>query len=167
MPPRGHRHSQGFGNLPQVIAGQGRKKHGRQFKGVYQWVGAYQTTTAEKTHIKGDTVTNNRIITEEQLQIFRNRLKLRNIYQLLWSNSGEALHTIGNRTPRRNQRLHRVKYGCSLKFDGRYLKNSILLRMQPCRFQVKCHANGWLLRHKYSSLHLSRFRQTDFPYIML
>ena len=56
-----------IGYLPQVIAWQRWKEHGREFKCIYQRVIAYQAAAAQKTYIEGNAVANYRIITYEKL----------------------------------------------------------------------------------------------------
>ena len=152
MSSRCHNHAKRLGYSPKVVAGQGRQEYGRQLKCIDKRIGAYQATAAQKAHIEGNTMTNNRIITNEKLQVPGNGFKMRSTYQLLRCYTGETLHAIGNRTPRSNECLHRIEYGVPLELDGRNLKNRVLFCMQPCCFQVKCYPNRRLLRHTFNFL---------------
>src|ERR1051326_2287840 len=97
-------------------------------------------------------MTNNWIIANKELQVPGNGFKMRNTYQFLRRYTCQALHAIGNRTPRSNQCLQRIEYGVSLKLDCCNLENRVLFCMQSFCFQVKCYPNRELLRHTFNFL---------------
>src|SRR5579859_1288497 len=88
-----------------------------------------------------------RKIPEKALELLSNGVKMGSTGNKFSLNTGEALHTIRNRTPWRNKGLKYVKYFVPLKFNRCHFKNCVLLSMQPGSFQVKGYANRRFFRH--------------------
>src|SRR5437763_253059 len=86
-------------------------------------------------------------VAKKALKFPGNRIKVRRTCQVFWFNTGQSLHSIGNRASRSNKGLERVEDPLSLKLHGCDLKDSVLFRMQASGLYIKGYANRWGFRH--------------------